>query len=46
VLVLAAGWLPALGWVTRGAGADATAGLRMLAGATRAALAWREGMRV
>jgi hypothetical protein len=46
VLVLAAGWMPALGWATRGAGSDATTALRALAGAAGAALAWREGRRV
>lgn len=45
-LALAAAWMPALGWATRGAGADVTSGLRVLAGATGAMLAWRESKRV
>jgi hypothetical protein len=42
VLLLAAGWMPALGWSARGAGADFAAVLRVLAGAAGALLAWRE----
>ena len=42
VLVLAAGWLPALGWVGRGAGAELVLGVRLLAGTAGLVLAWRE----
>lgn len=45
VLLLAAGWMPALGWALRGAGAEVVVGLRVAAGLAGAALAWREGRR-
>ncbi len=45
VLVLAAGWVPALGWAGRGFGADGLAGVRVAAGLAGAALALREGRR-
>jgi len=45
VVLLATGWMPALGWATRGFGAEVVGGLRVSAGLASAALAWREGRR-
>jgi hypothetical protein len=46
ILLLALGWMPATGWLARGAGAEMVAIFRVVSGAGGAALAWRVGRRV
>lgn len=41
-LVLALGWVPALGWALKGAGAEVVPGLRLTTALVAAGLAWRE----